>query len=192
MVETLQQLDTASTLSTFLQTANRFEMIANAEGDKWLPYYYAAMCNAIGCFMDTVAERRDSYLDKAGRQIDAADELEPDNSEIYTLKGMIAQARMTVNPMERWAKYGPIATQFLEKAIELNPANPRPDLLIGQSIYYTPEQFGGGFANAEPHLLKAKEKFETFEPESDLHPDWGFDQLMVMLEAGNNSMEDME
>ena len=53
---------------------------------------------------------KDIYLNKADKFINIADSLVPNNSEIYTLKGMIAQARMQVDPMNRWQKYGAEAT----------------------------------------------------------------------------------
>ena len=45
--------------------------------------------------------------------------------------------------MNRYMQYGPIAEQALQKAIKLNPENPRIYLLQGQDKFYTPEQYGG-------------------------------------------------
>ena len=43
----------------------------------------------------------------------------------------------------------------------------------GTSLYYTPEQFGGGKAAACPVLKVAKEKMAQFKPASAIHPSWG-------------------
>ena len=181
MEKNLEMIDTASSLNSFQQIANSFERIANAEKDKWLPYYYSAYLLTISNFVDTVQAMKDSYLDKADMQILMADSLEPGNSEIYTLKGMIAQARLVVDPQNRWMKYGQLSSGYLNKAKELDPTNPRPDFLNGQSVLYTPEQFGGGKEKALPILKEAEKKFENFQPESSIHPNWGKKTLEDIL-----------
>ena len=86
---------------------------------------------------------------------------------------MIAQARMQVDPMNRWMKYGAMSDQFFKKAMAIDSLNPRPEYLIGIGVYYTPQQFGGGPKNAKPYLEKSLEKFNRFEPENDIAPNWG-------------------
>lgn len=173
MESNIFKIDTARTLTSFQVIENNFERIANAEKDKWLPYYYSAYLLAISSFVDTVAEQKDVYLDKAEKLISIADSLKPDNSEIYTLKGFIAQGRLVVDPQNRWMKYGQLASNYFNKAKELDPTNPRPDLLNGQSVLNTPAQFGGGKDKALPILKEAQDKFMKFKPESSISPDWG-------------------
>jgi hypothetical protein len=188
MEKNIAMIDTASSLSSFQNIANSFERIANAEKDKWLPYYYSAYLLTISSFVDTVIERKDTYLDKAEELVVIADSLEPDNSEICTLRGLIAQARLVVDPQNRWSKYGPLSTNYLSKAKELDPTNPRPDFLNGQSVLNTPEQFGGGVEKALPILKESEEKFKNFEPESSIHPNWGekmLQQVLQSIEASN-------
>ena len=141
MEKNLSMIDTASSLASFQQVANNFERIANAEKDKWLPYYYSAYLLTLCGAIDTIPAMKDTYLDKADLQIQIADSLEPDNSEIYTIKGMIAQIRLSIDPQNRWMKYGQLSSNYLNKAKELDSTNPRPDLLNGQSVLYTPPQF---------------------------------------------------
>jgi hypothetical protein len=181
MKKNLAMIDTASNGTTFQIIANSFERIADAEKDKWLPYYYASYLISVSTFMDTVVGKKDSYLDKADLFITIADSLEPNNSEIYTVKAMISQGRLIVDPQNRWMKYGPMFSNFINKAKELDPTNPRPVFLQGQSVLYTPEQFGGGKEKALPILKEAEEKFKSFEPESELHPDWGEEVLKSTL-----------
>jgi len=175
--------DTANTVATFQLLANSFERIANTEKDKWLPYYYASYLLTISSFMDTLTERKESYLDKAELLLSIADSLQPDNSEIYTIKSMIAQGRLVVDPQNRWMKYGPIFSNNINKAKELDPTNPRPVFLYGQNILYTPAQFGGGKDKALPILKEAEEKFKNFKPESELHPNWGEGVMKSTLES---------
>ncbi len=188
MEKNLTMIDTASSLTSFQVIENNFERIANAEKDKWLPYYYSVYLLTISSFMDTVVEMKDIYLDKAEQLISVADSLAPDNSEIYTLRGLIAQGKLVVDPQNRWMKYGQLSSNYLNKAKELDPTNPRPDFLNGQSVLNTPAQFGGGKEKALPILKEAEEKFKSFEPESSIHPNWGetmLQQILQRVEASN-------
>jgi len=148
MKKILSKIDSAQDIGSMLDVANGFERIAFAEKDKWLPYYYSAFMLTLASFTDTTADNKDSYLDKADTFINIADSLEEDESEIYVLKGMIAQARLQVDPMNRWMKYGAVSNNNFSKAMKLDTLNPRPEYLQGVSLYYTPEQFGGGPATA--------------------------------------------
>ncbi len=183
MKKNLAMIDTAKTAASFQLIANSFERIANAEKDKWLPYYYASYLISVSIFLDSAVEKKDSYLDKADLLISIADSLEPDNSEIYTVKAMISQGRLIVDPQNRWMKYGPVFSNMINKAKELDPSNPRPVFLYAQNILYTPEQFGGGKVKALPIFKEAEEKFINFVPASEIHPDWGEEVCKHTLES---------
>jgi hypothetical protein len=182
MEKNISLIDSAKSLSDFQNVTNNFERIASAEKSKWLPYYYASYCCTISSFIDSTRSKKDTYLDKADVYINIADSLKPDNSEIYTVKGMISQMRLMVNPMERWQKYGPMASNFLKKAKELDPTNPRPDYITGQSLLYTPVEFGGGKEVARPILEDAMKKYDSFKPESSISPVWGRNIVKNILE----------
>src|ERR1035437_5235434 len=121
MEKNISLTDSAKSLADFQNVTNSFERIASAEKQKWLPYYYASYCCAISSFLDTAISKKDTYLDRADKYVNIADFLKEDNSEIYTLKGLLSQMRLMANPMTRWQKYGPLASNFLKKAKELDP-----------------------------------------------------------------------
>jgi hypothetical protein len=165
-----------------LALANNFERIAETEKTEWLPYYYAAFCQVNYGFMDTDKSKTDLIAEKATEFINKADILSPNNSEISCIKSMIASCHMMVNPMERYMQYGPESGRQLEAAMQQDPANPRPELLIGQGLKYTPEQFGGGCKTAKVQLEAAMKKFETFKPASPMHPNWGKEMTQQILD----------
>lgn len=177
----IAQMDSARTAADYISLSNNFERIAKAEKDKWEPYYYSAFCRVIASFMDTVKAKRDSYIDKADDMITLADSLKPENSEIFTMKGFIGQARMTIDPMNRWQRYGASSMGDIQKAKKLDAANPRPDYLIGQSLLYTPENFGGGKAKALPVLEESLAKYKEFKPADSIAPNWGQKQVEDLL-----------
>ena len=61
----------------------------------------------------------------------------------------------------------------LDKAISLNPDNPRSYYLRAVTLLNMPEAFGGGKAVAKPIFETARQKFNEFELPSPLWPNWG-------------------
>lgn len=156
------------------ELSNSFERIADAEKNQWLPYYYAAYCTVVTAMttqdkskIDALADKADALISKAETTAGAA------NSETAVIRSMIATAHLMVDPPSRWMQYGQLSAGYIDKAKELDPTNPRPYYLEGQSKFFTPEQFGGGKSIAAPIFEKALSLFDAFKPASDLAPVWG-------------------
>lgn len=182
MKANIAAMDTAfKNPANLLSLSGNFERIAHAEKAQWLPYYYAALLVVNHGFMSGDMSGMDPVADKAEVLLNKADSLSPANSEISVVRAMIATARMVVNPMQRYMEYGPQMEAHLEKAKQLDPANPRPHYFKAENLKNTPEQFGGGCAAALPELQKAKEKFDVFKPASELHPGWGLSSTEMLL-----------
>ncbi|CAL1520601.1 hypothetical protein [Chitinophaga sp. MM2321] len=175
MTQQTADLDSSSVFNPdgLLQKANTFERIADAEKSQWLPYYYAAYCDIMIAFMQQDKSKIDPLADKAEANLDKAEALSPKNSEIACVRSLIASARLTVDPQTRGMKYGMEAGQLLEQAKAYNPENPRVYLLQGQSLLFTPEQFGGSKPKAKTMLELALEKYAAFKPDSIIAPHWG-------------------
>jgi hypothetical protein len=174
MKKNIAQIDSAfAKPDLFISLANNFERIGTSEKKEWLAYYYAAYCKINFAFMQKDMSKGDEYADQAEKMLNKADSLMPNNSEISCTKSMVATLRMLVNPQQRFMKYGAESEKALQTAIKQDATNPRPHMLKGQSLKGTPEQFGGGCANAKKHLDKAIELYATFKPASDIAPNWG-------------------
>ena len=161
--------------------SNKFERIASYEKNQWLAYYYAAFCQVNAGYIDKDKTKADGYADKASTLIAIADSLSPKNSEISCIKSMIASCHMMVNPMQRYMEYGEEITVNMEDAMTQDPTNPRPYMLKGQSVKYTPEQFGGGCTPAKPILQTALDKYAVFKPAGDLSPNWGKSRVEMLM-----------
>jgi len=189
MESKIAMLDSVKTAEGYIELANAFERIADAEKNQGLAYYYAAYCNASagtlvgagGDMMAAKADKTDPYAEKADKQIKKAEELMKSNSEIFVVKKMIATLRMLGDPMNRYMTYGPEATAMLDEAKKTNPDNPRVYLLEAQDKYFTPEQFGGSKEEAKVLFEKAQKLYETFKPETSIHPNWGKNQVAYFL-----------
>ena len=92
-----------------------FERVADAEKDKWLPYYYAAYANHLTGWMNPKADK-DKVAAKSKDLLTKAEVLEKDNAEIWVLHQMITVQQLTVDPMTRWQAYGAEASDYIDKA----------------------------------------------------------------------------
>ncbi len=182
-------VDTSQNVAGLTDLANSFERIAKAEKTQWLPFYYAAYCHVMagtlslpknGSFGDNSAIT-DPIADKAKGLLDTAIKIAKGNTEIYCIQKMIHGLRMMGNAMARYMTEGPLAEAALAKAKEANAGNPRIYILEAQDKFYTPEQFGGSKAEAKVLFEKAQSLFETFKPESTIHPNWGLPTTKYFL-----------
>ena len=99
--------------------------------------------------------------------------LHPTNRNCIRFRHFLYPSRITVDPIARGMEHMPKMNAVLDKAIALNPENPRSYYLRAITLLNMPEQFGGGAEVARPHFETAKEKFDKFEPKSPLYPNWG-------------------
>jgi hypothetical protein len=174
MKKNITQIDSAfAKPDLFISLANNFERIGTSEKKEWLPYYYAALCRVNYSYTQKEPSGNDAIAELATKLISKADSLMPNNSEISCIKSMIASMQMMVNPQQRWGQYGPISQKAMADAMKQDATNPRPYMLKGQSLKYTPEAFGGGCKTAMEPLKTAVEKFAAFKPASDIAPNWG-------------------
>jgi DNA polymerase/3'-5' exonuclease PolX len=111
MQTAVKKLDNANAVKDYQQLADYFLQLATIQQKQWLPYYYAAFCNAkIGWFkQNTDPENIEGFANKADEEITKAESLidtstqKKELSEIYCVKMMLNQARVFINP----ETYGP-------------------------------------------------------------------------------------
>jgi tetratricopeptide (TPR) repeat protein len=182
MKKNLSMFDSVKTTLDYQNLSSGFERIGDAEKTQWLPYYYAGLALTTAGWADpnldkdANAEKVKSLCDKA----EALTTVDSDKAEILSLRNMAATQQMVVDPQTRWQTYGAEAHTALQKAMELNPNNPRLYYLQGMSLFNTPEQFGGGKDKAKPVFEKAVALYKT-EQAKPLYPHWGQQQAEDML-----------
>lgn len=171
---------------SLVDIANRFERIAAAEPKEWLPKYYAAYANVMLGFVAPTLTEKDQYLDKANALLKDAEAIAgKPNDEIEILKAYQSQIHLAADPMNRWQADGEKFQGYLQSAKSINADNPRIYYLEGSSLFFTPEEYGGGKKVAKPMLEMAQQKFTTFQPASGIHPDWGKMETEWMLSQTN-------
>ncbi len=181
MTKTLAEMDTCTTGDQFMAISNKFERIALAEKNQWLPFYYAALSRVTAIFIYNDVSKNDVILEVAEKHALTADSLQPNNSEIYVLRSMIIGGKIMVDPMTRGQQLGMKSMMLMSKAMSIDANNPRAYYITGQSLFYTPPQFGGGVDKGCEMFNTAKAKYGIFVAASPLHPNWGEDQVDEML-----------
>jgi len=182
MKKNLAMFDSVKTTAEYQALSAAFERIGDAEKTEWLPYYYAGLALTSAGWRDTKLDK-DVNAEKIKTLSDKADALAKENadkSEILSIRNMATTQQMLVDPQTRWASYGQEAGRYLQQAKQLNANNPRLYYLEGASIFGTPEQFGGGKANAKPILEKAVALYKA-EQQKPFYPHWGQRQAEDML-----------
>jgi len=185
MEKNIAMIDSAgkeSSPASMQNAYNGFERIANANPKEWLPLYYQSFCELMMGMRQTENMKKDEYYEKAEALINKADSIQPDNSEIYVMKSFVSSMQLSVDPQARGQKLGMKSGMLLNKAIQLDPENPRAYFLKGQGLIYTPAQWGGGKDKAIPVLETAVQKFAKFKPANTIVPHWGEARAKAALE----------
>lgn len=178
MQKNITLLDSAKTVDQLQSLAGTFERIGDAEKTQWLPYYYAALAQTWIGWRPEVKDK-DANAQKINAYLAKAEAIEK-NSETYAIENMSATQQMQVDPQSRWATNGKDAAEALQKGLAADPNNPRLYYLQAMSLFYTPEQYGGGKDKAKPLFEKSIALFKAAQPKP-LYPDWGQKQAEDML-----------
>jgi hypothetical protein len=182
----ISQLEKANTAKEYQQLATQFEQLATATPNNWLPWYYAAYCNAkTGWLYQDDGERIEPFADKADKQIAVALSLidtakhKRELSEIYVVKSIINRDRVFINPMTYGRKYGPDAARYIQLALKTDPNNGRASYLAGWEKYATPKMWGGDKKKAKEYLEKAQQQLNN--QGADDNPHWGKKETEELL-----------
>ncbi len=173
----ISRVNTAQRVEEYQTLEKEFLRLTQAEPNNWLPYYYAAFCNAkIGFIYQNDGEKIEPFSIKGETQIQKAKSLLTDTqkeelAEVYVVMGMINRTRVFVNPMTYGREYGVRASQCLAEAKKLSPNNPRVLYLEAWEKFYTPKMWGGDKKLAKELAQNALSKLEE-KPSGNL-PLWG-------------------
>ena len=177
----LVKMDSVQNLSDMMRVSAQFDMIAAKWENEWSSNYYAAYAKIIASFIVQDNNKKDLFLDEADKYLGKIKTIDSQNDETWVLAALIANARIIVDGQNRGMQYGAIVNQCLTNAEKANPDNPRIYYLKGSSLFYTPEMYGGGKAQAKIQFEKAKELFTRENKTSVLKPHWGEKQNLDLL-----------
>ena len=174
MGKNIPAMFSASNQADLQAVINNLNRIGEAEGDRWEPYYYVAFGYLRMSEMVETAEDKDKYLDLAMAAVDKGEEIKPDDSELESMRGYVNMIKLTVDPATRGMTYSGLAFASFQKALALNPNNPRAHFLMGRMQYGTAQFMGSGTEEACGSLFRALVMFDKEEAsENPFAPSWG-------------------
>jgi len=181
MHKALGKMNQAGSQDDFQQAANHFERIAEAEKDKWLPFYHASYVNVMMAAMETDLTKKDPYLDVAQKYLDAIEQLDHDASERLALQGFLIMIRMSVDP-SRGMDLGQKCAMAVNQAYGMNNLNPRAVLMLGQFNHGSASYMGEDTSEACAMFDTTLSLFdETSSDKADpFSPNWGKEIAMMM------------
>ncbi|GBU08751.1 hypothetical protein AwDysgo_20820 [Bacteroidales bacterium] len=172
MNQALSKLDTAKTVAEIQESKVLFERISHIKSSEWIPIYYIAYCNINSVYNDSKSKRNQAFLEEAKKYIDKLKKNKKANlSEIYTLEAYYYMAIISMDPEANGQKYFSNVVSSYEKAMELDPNNPRPICLLAFFEQQLPP-FLRSKRNTTEELEKARSLFEQ-ETKNISAPYWG-------------------
>ena len=120
---------------------------------------------------DVPRSEQDDLLDDAADRLEAILKISPKDAEALALVGAI-YGQQAGRSMMRAVVLGPRSMGALERAAQVESANPRLLLQQGISALHTPPAFGGSRDRAEHLLRRSLDEFSR-EPLTKAWPNWG-------------------
>ena len=168
----------------------QLESLTGRENYGYLAKYYLAYTNyrLISLFNDMGKEKKERLLNESISILESVVEQKPGFAEAWALLGNCYG--MKANGVFSAMKYGPKSEKAIDKALQLEPNNPRANMIYAVSLMYKPGMFGGSVDKAISRFRQAGELYNTWQPESKITPEWGHAEnyawlAEAYLEQGN-------
>lgn len=171
------------------EAANLFERIAMAEKDNWLPPYYAAQVKVIKAFNTKDETQLKGFLDSAVDFINDAKILSKDNVDLLILEAQYLTAWVAFDGQKYGMMYAGKVTELYNKALQMEPNNPRVILHKAEWDMGSARFFGKPITPYCNEIKRAVSLFETFEPAGPFYPKYGVDRALELLKTSCKEAE---
>jgi tetratricopeptide (TPR) repeat protein len=159
------------------------ERIIAAEKEKWIPAYYVANILISSSFEVGDMEERNKMLERSKEFIKTAHDRSPDNSEIYTLEGMLYTGYVAADPETYGMMYSQKIMELHRKALELNPDNPRAMINLIEYEMGSARFFGTDMGPLCERVKKVLPKFENQKQDEPFAPTYGIERAQQLLDS---------
>jgi len=163
------------------QAIQLFERIANAEKDNWLPLFYVANLEIIGCFGLKEEAVLKAKLTKAKTYVDKAMAISKDNPELIITKALLNVAYVAFDGQKYGMSLSGPTYGLYAQAIQIAPNNPR--VILGKAEWDIggAKFFGKSIAPYCKDVTRALELFKTYSPKMKFYPKWGKERAEDIL-----------
>ena len=197
IIQGKQQLKQAGNIwqeSDLLQARAYFERLLADTSKPWLVHYYIGLADYRLVSYYFSAQDKDKskpFIEDGIQQLQQCLELREDFAEAHSLLSSMYGNKIAVNPLTAMT-LGPKSGKEMDKAMKLEPKNPRNYLIEAWSAYYTPKMFGGSKEKAKSYFEQAIAYFDSFEVTDPILPDWGHDEAYAWLGMTQMEAEEFE
>lgn len=160
------------------EAENRFERIAQAEPQEWLPHYYIAQINSLKSWTEKDAAVLKAQLDKAQKHLDLAQAISENNPELLIMQAQVLTNWVVYDGMTYGMKYSAQINSLYHDAYTLDPTNPRAAFCKADWAMGSAKYFGKDTAPYCEDIEAALNLFDTFKPKSAIHPNWGKERAL--------------
>ena len=169
--------------AALLKSRGDFERILQLKKNEWMVNYYLGFVDYM--LSRTAVEEKNNddmkkYTESALSLLDKATDVKDDFADAYIMKMAVQGNRWQYEP-DKMNDIIAKTQEAKDRAMKLEPENPRYYLVDGYMTFYTPESFGGGVDKAQPMFEKAWEYSKTYKPKDETYPNWGNDQAAGMV-----------
>ena len=157
-----------------------FKQLINDYPNEWLPKYYLTFSEVLKTFESKDVDKNEKILLNAKTQIDDLVKNNPLNVEILNLKALYLTAEIVQNPMQNGAVYYPEVMQTYQKALVLNPTNPRSVLGLAEFNINAAKYSGMDITQDCKNVKKSLALFTNEKPKKN-EPKWGKERAEELL-----------
>lgn len=168
--------------SDLQNSINEIKRIEKLDNTYWLTSYYISYMESTQSFY-TSPDKKEALLAGAKARIDKLlDNPSVDKSELYTILGYYYYAKIAQDPQKNGQLYYKDVVTNYQKAITINPVNPRPNYLL----HLFEDRMNKFMGKEDPYLCDKLEKdknlFENFKTAGKNYPTWGEKELITNLQ----------
>ena len=177
-------MDTAKTFQNLNRCAQLFERVSKACPGDWLPIYYNSLTLAKMTHLHLKKNDSSFLIDlgKAEKLARTADSLNPRNSENKLLMAYVFLLKIRLEGIDK-KNYNEMSfKKLMTEAVSLNENNPRCYLVKGEYFLIDTLQFPSNKKNSLSEFESALKKYELFNPEKELFPNWGKKYVAEQIE----------
>lgn len=163
------------------EAIGQFERIAQAEKSNWIPKYYQGLVGVTESFKEQDADKKQKQIETSKALI-PTDEKEL-NAEWLVLKALALTSELTIDPMATAMLLSPQIIELYEKALKMEPNNPRALSGLADFQIQSKKFMGGDTKQECKDLEKAVSLFGQEKHETKFYPTWGKERAEMLLKA---------
>lgn len=179
MTKALTSFGEAKSADDLEDAAKQFDQISKTDKENWLPIYYSMLIKTLIAF-EMEKEPAFKIINELENQYSILENLEGDQSEILTLRGLFQTVKVAKDPMTYGMSLSGAIIKDYEDALKIKPNNPRAMYLMAQYNMQGAEFWGNNPKYYCGQVQKAKSLFPA-EKSTDFSPSWGEQQVDEIL-----------